>query len=225
MMITPFAIIFAFHERFHEILQGTGYTVECKQRITGLILAGGRATRMGGQDKGLVEINRQPMIAYVIHALRPQVSEILINANRNHGEYRKFGHPLVTDELAGFQGPLAGMAAALNQVSTDYLFTCPCDGPLLPADVVARLYQALSEQDAEICVAHDGDRLQPVCALIDCRLRDSLFAYLGGEDRKIEHWYRNHRLTEADFSDKKHCFQNANRPQDLDALSRYLKGC
>lgn len=198
--------------------------VVSKQKTTGLILAGGRATRMGGQDKGLVEINHQPMIAYVIHALRPQVSEIMINANRNHSEYRKFGHPLVADEITGFQGPLAGMAAALNRVSTDYLFTCPCDGPLLPADAVARLYAALREQDAEICAAHDGDRLQPVCALIDCRLRDSLLAYLGGEDRKIEHWYRNHRFAQADFSDKKHCFENANRPQDLGALSQYLKG-
>lgn len=177
---------------------------------------------MGGQDKGLVEINQQAMIAHVLHALRPQVSEIMINANRNHDEYRKYGYPLVSDELVGFQGPLAGMAAAMNQVSSDYLFTCPCDGPLLPEDVVARLYAALSEQDAQIGVVHDGDRLQPVCALIDCSLKHSLSAFLSGEDRKIEHWYRSHRLVQVDFSDKKHCFQNANTPQDLDTLSRFL---
>ncbi len=177
---------------------------------------------MGGRDKGLVEVNRQAMIAHVLRALRPQVSEIMINANRNHDAYRKYGYPLVSDELAGFQGPLAGMAAAMNRVSSDYLFTCPCDGPLLPGDVVARLYTALDEQDAQIGVVHDGDRLQPVCALIDCRLRHSLQAYLRGEDRKIEHWYRNHRLIQVDFSDKKHCFRNANTPQELDALSRHL---
>ena len=194
-----------------------------KHSITGLILAGGRARRMGGQDKGLVELNHQAMIEHVLRAIRPQVSDIMINANRNHDEYRKYGYPLISDELVGFQGPLAGMAAAMSQVSTDYLFTCPCDGPLLPEDVVERLYAALDEQDAEIGVVHDGDRLQPVCALIDCRLRDSLQAHLNGEDRKIEHWYRKHRLIQVDFSDKKHCFQNANTPQDLDTLSRYLR--
>ena len=194
-----------------------------KERITGIILAGGRATRMGGHDKGLVQINNQAMIVYVIDALRPQVAGIVLNVNRNKSMYKKFGYPIVADDLAGFQGPLAGMAAAMNKVSTDYIFTCPCDGPLLADDIVARMFTTINDQGAEICVANDGDRMQSVCALINCRLRESLFVYLAGEDRKIEHWYKQHKLAQADFSDKKHCFLNANRPQDLETISKHLK--
>ncbi len=193
-----------------------------KEGITGIILAGGRATRMGGQDKGLVEINGQAMIVYVINTLKPQVVEIAINANRNKSLYRKFGYPVIADDLTGFQGPLAGMAAAMNGVSTDYIFTCPCDGPLLPDDTVARLYAALTDQNAEICVAHDGKRVQSVYALVDCKLQGSLQKYLAGEDRKIEHWYAQHKLAQADFSDKPDCFLNINEMRDLAAISEHL---
>ena len=140
--------------------------------------------RIRGSSKSI----EQAMIVHVLRALQPQVSEIMINANRNHDEYQKYGYPLVPDELDGFQGPLAGMSAAMNRVSTDYLFTCPCDGPLLPEDVVARLYAGLDEQDAQIGVVHDGDRLQPVCALLDCRLKHSLSGvseWRGPQDRTL----------------------------------------
>ena len=195
-----------------------------KEKITGIILAGGQATRMGGQDKGLVKINDQAMIAYVINALKPQVAGIVINVNRNKSVYRKFGYPVIMDALTGFQGPLAGMAAAMDKVSTDYIFTCPCDGPLLPDDIVARLYAVLNDQGAEICVAHDGKRMQSVCALVDCKLQDSLQKYLAGEDRKIEHWYEQHKLVQADFSDKQGCFLNVNELHDLAAVSGHLMG-
>ncbi len=195
-----------------------------KNQVTGVILAGGRARRMGGEDKGLVQINNQAMISYVIDALHPQVAAIVLNINRNESTYRKFGYPIVADDLAGFQGPLAGMAAAMARVSTEYIFTCPCDGPLLARDIVARLFAAMAAEGGDICVPHDGDRLQSVCALIDCRLRESLLEYLTGKDRKIEHWYRQHKLVLADFSDEQRCFLNANSPRDLEAISTHLKG-
>ena len=190
-----------------------------KEDITGVILAGGQATRMGGQDKGLLQINDQPMIVHVINALKPQVAEILINANRNKNIYGKFGYPVIADDLTGFQGPLAGMAAAMNHTSTDYIFTCPCDGPLLPTGIVARLHTVLSRQEAEICVVHDGKRMQSVYALIDCQLQDSLREFLACGGRKIEHWYEQHNLVQADFSEMQDNFLNVNEQRDLAVVS------
>ena len=190
-----------------------------KDKITGVILAGGKATRMGGQDKGLVEISGCPMIVHVIHALQPQVSKILINANRNKNEYGRFGYPVIADDLDGFQGPLAGMAAAMNHTSAEFIFTCPCDGPMLPGNIVERLHSELSSQNAEVCVAHDGRRMQSVYALISCRLQESLRTYLAGGGRKIDSWYEMHALAQADFRDTKDCFLNVNQHSDLEEVS------
>ena len=204
-------------------LQISSKAVMDKEQITGVILAGGQATRMGGQDKGLLKINDQAMVVHVIKSLKPQVAGIVINANRNQGIYRKFGYPVIGDDLTGFQGPLAGMAAAMGYASTDYIFTCPCDGPLLPVDIVARLCTVLSGQDAEICVAHDGTRIQSVYALIDCRLHRSLREFLACGGRKIEHWYKQCNLVLADFSEPQDCFLNVNEQQDLAAVSARLE--
>ena len=191
--------------------------------VTGLILAGGKARRMGGQDKGLTEVNGQAMIIYAIKALKPQVSEILINANRNEEAYRQFGYPVFSDRLPDFQGPLAGIATAMERVTTRYLCTCPCDGPLLPNDLVARLYVRLTAQDSDIAVVHDGDRIQPVYALIDCKLRTSLQDFLLAGERKIDRWYDRHKLAKTDFSDKKNCFININTPADQTAFENYRR--
>lgn len=191
--------------------------------ICGLILAGGRATRMQGQDKGLVGLNHRPMVAYVLDALEPQVGGIAINANRNLERYRAFGSPVISDTLTGFQGPLAGMAAALAHCQTPYIVTVPCDGPLLPMDLVARLYAALQRQHAEISVAHDGKRMQPVFALIHRSLHASLLSYLEAGERKIDRWYERHRTTTTDFSDVPQAFLNVNTPQERIALENELK--
>lgn len=189
--------------------------------VTGVILAGGQARRMGGLDKGLTEINGQAMISYVIKALVPQVNDILINANRNEKAYRQFGYTVFADELEGFQGPLAGIATAMEKAATGYICTCPCDGPLLPDDLVARLYTHLTDRGSEISVVHDGDRMQPVYALINCKTRASLQDFLTAGGRKIDHWYDQRKLTEVDFSDKKDCFININTPEDQVTFENY----
>ncbi len=193
-----------------------------KENVTGIILAGGQARRMGGQDKGLIKINGLAMIEYVINALEPQVAKILINANRNQEIYAKFGYPVFSDELTDFQGPLAGIVAAMKKSTTKYICTCPCDGPLIANDLVVRLYAAVENHNSEIAVAHDGERMQPVYALIQCNLYESLENYLNNGERKIDLWFAQHKLIKVDFSDIKNCFMNINTPEDQNILAKLL---
>jgi molybdopterin-guanine dinucleotide biosynthesis protein A len=190
--------------------------------ITAIILAGGRATRMGGTDKGLVELAGRPMIAHVLAALAPQVERVLINANRNQARYAEFGHPVIADLDDGFLGPLAGLAAGLQAATTPLVLTAPCDCPLLPTDLVARLRAALAAADAEIAVPFDGERMQPVFALVRRELAGSLAGYLAGGDRKIDRWFAQHRLAQADFSDRPETFVNVNDPAERAALELRL---
>ncbi|MCU7906867.1 MAG: molybdenum cofactor guanylyltransferase [Candidatus Thiodiazotropha sp. (ex Epidulcina cf. delphinae)] len=186
--------------------------------ITAVILAGGRGSRMGGEDKGLIELHGEPLIQHIISAIEPRVGHVLINANRNLARYKQFGHPVVADSLADYQGPLAGFLAAIQVLSTRDMVTLPCDGPLLPEDLVERLVKARDKEDADIAVAHDGKRLQPVYALIPQDLNDSLQRYLDGGDRKIDLWYAKHRVAYADFSDLPRTFVNINTPQEWERL-------
>lgn len=192
------------------------------ENVSAVILAGGKARRMGGQDKGLLEINGRTMISYVIKCLQNQVHEILINANRNLKIYEKYGYKVFSDHLEDYQGPLAGIASAMEKATNNFICTCPCDGPLIPDDLVARLYTEMLIQKSEICVVHDGERIQPVYALIDCKLQPDLNKYLQSGERKIDHWYARHILTQVDFSDRKDCFLNVNTPDDLNILSEQL---
>ena len=191
--------------------------------ITGVILAGGKATRMGGEDKGLIKINGKAMISFVIELLKPQVDNLLINANRNIQAYKKFGYPVIADHLADYQGPLAGLAAAMDYVDTDFICSCPCDGPLIPDDLVDRLYTSLRKENAEISVAHDGNRIQPVYALLSSHLVSNLKQYLEKGERKIDLWFAQHKLIQVDFSDKAECFMNVNSREDQIAFSKQLE--
>ncbi|MBI2992637.1 MAG: molybdenum cofactor guanylyltransferase [Gammaproteobacteria bacterium] len=186
--------------------------------MTGVILAGGEARRMGGGDKGLVPLAGRPMIEYVLDVLRPQVSGVLINANRNLETYARLGCPVIADEFPGFNGPLAGMASALRAVRTPYLATVPCDSPFVPADLVARLAAALEQAGADICVAHNGERMQPVFSLMRSNLIDSLLLFLKRGGRKIDQWHAGHRTAIADFSDKPETFMNVNTPDELRSI-------
>lgn len=186
--------------------------------VTAVILAGGRGSRMGGLDKGLVELNGRPLIEHVISAIAGQVGALVINANRNLERYQAFGYPVITDSMLDYQGPLAGFLAAMAAVDSDDIVSLPCDAPLLCDDYVARLLQARERENADIAVAHDGRRMQPVHALIPVRLRDSLQRYLDGGDRKIDLWYAQHRLALADFSDVPSTFVNVNTPEERDRL-------
>ena len=190
-----------------------------RAEITAVILAGGMGRRMGGQDKGLVELDGEPLILHVIRALEPQVGEVLINANRNLHRYADFGHAVVRDDLEGFQGPLAGMLSAMRRAQTPLLLTVPCDAPLLPGDLAARLATDLREQDARIAVAHDGRRLQPVHALMETALADDLEAFLASGERKIDRWYARHPMSETDFSDRPETFVNVNTLEELGRLA------
>jgi len=191
--------------------------------ISGLILAGGRAQRMGGEDKGLVLLNDQAMIEYVLASLAPQVQSVAINANRSVEQYQAYGHPVIRDELSDFQGPLAGFASGLKQCSTDYMVTAPCDGPLLCNDYVQRLHQSAVVQGAQISVASDGKRLQPVYALLHQSLLPSLLDFLARGDRKIDLWYQQEGYAECDFSDRSDIFTNVNSREDLTNLGQQLK--
>lgn len=192
------------------------------EQVTGVILAGGRATRMGGVDKGLVPINGRPMIAWVIDALRPQVAEVLINANRNHDRYAEFGSKVIDDGDSEFRGPLAGMVSGMQAARTPWLAVVPCDSPLIASDLVERLYDAVAASGSRIAAAHDGKRLQPVCALLACDLLDDLAGYLDDGERKIDRWYARHGYTTVDFSDAATSFANINAPDDRRALEAAL---
>lgn len=185
----------------------TGYP---SQDITGVLLAGGQARRMGGIDKGLVPLRGRPMIEYALEALRPQVGRLLINANRNLETYARYGVPVVPDSISGYQGPLAGISSALSVVETPFLLTAPCDSPLFAPDLAACLYEALAATQADLAVAHDGRRQQPVFLLLRRELAADLQAYLEGGDRKIDLWFARHRVANADLSHRPDSFVNVN---------------
>ena len=191
-------------------------------QIDAVILAGGMARRMGGNDKGLVELNAQPMIKHAIDRIKPQVKEILINANRNQTSYAEFGYPVISDEDTGYLGPLAGMITAMGHTQADYLLVVPCDCPLLPTDLVARMLVQIENQGAELAVASDGKREQPVVLLLKPGLRDSMKAFLDAGERKIDFWYAKHDCVVTDFSDQPNAFVNVNTPEQKQQLAEAI---
>lgn len=202
---------------------GTATGVEDPRRtVTGVVLAGGRGQRMGGADKGLVLLAGRELARHVLDALRPQVHEVIINANRNTEAYARMGCRVIGDALGGFHGPLAGMASAMRAARTRYIATVPCDAPFLPVDLVARLYAGLRAARAEIAAAEDGERLQPVFALLDCALLPALETYLARGERKIDRWYAEHRCTRVSFADHPRAFLNVNTPEEIAAAEREL---
>jgi len=190
--------------------------------ITAVILAGGKARRMNGQDKGLITLHGRSMIDYIIHALQPQVGSILVNANRNTEQYAAFGLPVIADMLGDYFGPLAGMASGMNATKTTFIVTAPCDSPIIPDNLVETLYRALQENQADISVAHDGERMQPVFALLRCSLLASLLDYLNEGGRKIYTWFGKQPLALADFSGSADTFLNLNTPEDKQLLESRL---
>ncbi len=193
-----------------------------RHEVTGLLLAGGRATRMGGRDKGLIELAGRPLAAHVLAALTPQVDALLINANRHEAEYAALGAPVVRDPLDGFLGPLAGVLAGLEAASTPLVATLPCDSPFIPPDLVARMRAGLDRAGAEIAVAHDGERRQPVFMLLRTDLAPDLRSWLDQGGRKIDAWYEGHTIADADFSDAPETFININTPEERDAAADRL---
>ena len=194
-----------------------------REDITAVVLAGGRARRMGGNDKGLMEVAGKPMVAHTIDVLRPQTAEVIVNANRNADAYRAItGCRVIADTLGGFAGPLAGMASALEASATPLLLTAPCDSPLVAEELGPRLHAALARDGAEIAVAHDGERMQPVFALLTRGLLPDLLTFLRTGERKIDTWYATRHVVTADFSDILDTFLNVNTLQEHDRLEQRL---
>ncbi len=191
--------------------------------ITGLVLAGGRGSRMGGADKGLQTHQGLPLALHALLRLQPQVGAAMINANRNLAAYESMGVPVWPDPLADYPGPLAGVLAGLEHCETPYLVTVPCDTPAFPVDLVARLAAALETDGADIAMAatrEDGVlRAQPVFCLLRASLIDSLVRFLQGGQRKIDRWTGQHRCVSVAFDDAT-AFFNANTDAELRSLQR-----
>jgi molybdenum cofactor guanylyltransferase len=187
--------------------------------ITGLILAGGRASRMESRDKGLLIINGESFVSVIANRLAPQCKTLIINANRNIETYSATGYPVAEDTLSGFQGPLAGMLSGLKTMNTEWLITVPCDGPFLDPDYVHRMAAAVST-DSVIAIAKVDGRFQPVYTLIHHSLLLSLEGYLSSGERKIDRWVFQHNYEEVDFSDTPGMFENINTPEQLEQINK-----
>jgi molybdenum cofactor guanylyltransferase len=188
------------------------------EQISGLILAGGRGTRMGHVDKGLQNFRGAPMALHVMLRLQPQVGELMINANQNLAPYESFGVPVWPDAMQGYAGPRAGMQTGLVHCTTDYLVTAPCDSPFLPGDLVQRLADALLAADADLAVAvtgiGDARQVHPVFCLMKASLLQHLSEYLRDGGRKVDAWYRSLNMVEVDFADEA-AFRNINTVAEL----------
>jgi molybdenum cofactor guanylyltransferase len=196
--------------------------------ITGLILAGGRGSRMGGVDKGLQNFHGMPLALHTMLRLQPQVGTLMINANRNIAAYESFGVPVWPDVLPDFAGPLAGFLTGLERCETPWLVTVPCDTPLFPLDLVARLADAAQEQDAEIAMAagpeEDGQvHTQPVFCLMRVQLMESLVRFTHDGGRKIDAWTARHNTVIVPFDardDEPRPFCNVNTLAQLHQLEQ-----
>ena len=192
-----------------------------RDEVTGLVLAGGRGSRMGGVDKGLQLHRGVPLALHAMLRLATQVGQVMINANRNLGAYESFGVPVWPDALPDFAGPLAGFLAGLEHCETPWLVTVPCDMPDFPLDLVERLARFAEAEDAEIALAacpQDGvQRAQPVFCLMRASLLESLVRYTHGGGRKIDRWTAMHRAVEVAFDDPR-AFFNANTLAELQQL-------
>jgi molybdenum cofactor guanylyltransferase len=183
-------------------------------RITGLVLAGGQGSRLGGLDKGLVVWRGRPLIAHVIERFSPQVDGLLISANRNRERYAEFGQPVLADRIEGYAGPLAGLQAGLAACPTPLLAMVPCDAPRLPLDLVARLDEALSAESAAAAVAASEGKFQPTFLLCRRKLAPNLDTWLAAGGRKMADWLRAVGAVAVPFADTG-AFVNFNRPEDL----------
>ncbi len=194
---------------------GSAATAQVNAAVTGVILAGGMGRRMQGADKGLVVLQQAEMISWVIDTLRPSVAEVVINANRNLDDYKKYAVQVVPDSIDGYQGPLAGFEAGMSVAKTQWIYTCPCDSPMQSPLLLPHMFNSVTSNEAEIGVASDGNRTHPVFSLVKTDLLQSLRSYLASGERKIDRWFAQHKLVEVDCSEFKQSFVNINTEEDL----------
>ncbi|MDE1942450.1 MAG: molybdenum cofactor guanylyltransferase [Betaproteobacteria bacterium] len=189
--------------------------------VAGCILAGGAGLRMGGQDKGLLTWQGRPLIESVIARFQPQVDTLMLSANRHLQQYQAYGYPVLTDSEEGYAGPLAGIEQALKQAhgAHELVAVVPCDAPLLPLDLVARLHGSLAEADVDIAYAVTVGGDQPVFSLIKTSLLPSLSDYLRSGERKVQRWYGRCPCIAVPFDDQPAAFTNINTPDMLQGLT------
>jgi molybdopterin-guanine dinucleotide biosynthesis protein A len=195
--------------------------------ITGLILAGGRAQRMGGIDKGLIPFMGKPLIEHAITRLSPQVATILINANRNQDHYAQYGHAVIADHHADFAGPLAGFAVGLEHCKTEYLLSVPCDSPVFPLNLSERMLEAMITTQSDLVYASSVDPsgaiwTQPVFCLMRRSVKQSLQEFLDQGGRKIDRWFETLPSSTVIFTNES-AFANTNTPEELQALEQTLQ--
>ena len=201
--------------------------------VTGVVLAGGLSRRMGGGDKGLLELGGRTMLSHVVCRLRPQVDAVVINANGDAARFAPLELPVVPDTIAGFVGPLAGVLAGMlwasaNAPGARWVVTAAGDAPLLPSDLVERLAQAVENRPDAIALAQSNGELHPVIGLWPVALAEDLEEQLRGGVRKVLHWTKRHGTASVPFPPARVCgldidpFFNANTPQELDQLRTML---
>ncbi|MCQ8106184.1 molybdenum cofactor guanylyltransferase [Methylomonas sp. SURF-2] len=193
-----------------------------QNKVSGLVLAGGMAKRMAGRDKGLLLFKDRPLVAYALEAMEPLTDELFISANRNLDQYQRFGFRVIGDGNADFDGPLAGMLAAMRTAHNSLLLVMPCDSPLLVTAHAQYLLAALTDE-FDVAVAFDGRRLHPVFAAIRTNLQADLRDYLARGERKLQDWFERQRLLKVDFSAMPDIFANINTAEELADLERRVR--
>ena len=193
-----------------------------REQVTAVIIAGGKGRRFQGEDKGLILFHGRTIVARIVEQLSEQIPSIVINANRNLAQYRQFNVPVIADELSDYQGPLAGILMAMQWAQIEkqrHIIVLPCDAPFVCPHYVQRMMQALArDRLADIAVAFDGDRSQPLHAMITVSLQDNLKDYIKSGGRKVGHWYSQQKMVLVDFSDSAEMFQNINSADELTML-------
>ena len=195
-------------------------SAQIKDNITGILLAGGMARRMGGDDKGMLAASGKPLVEWTFARLAPQVKTTLINANRNADFYARYGR-VVADQVGGFCGPLAGIHAGMDAAATTWILSAPCDSPFMPSCLAAELFAAAERENADLAVAAADHRPQPVFMLAKTALKKNLAAFLSGGGRKIDLWYAPLAHAVVNFADAD-SFANINTPEELRAAESLL---
>ena len=190
--------------------------------ISAVILAGGKARRMGGQDKGLQILGKQSLIQHVINRLQPQIHQISINANQNQTEYAKFGFPVFSDELPDFQGPLSGMLTSIEKTKSDFILFTPCDTPFFPTNLLDKLKSAVENDRTLIVYACDEEREHPVFCLMSVQLKEKLRHYLASGERRVLQFMKENGGISVKFTKEEGNFENFNTLDDLKKNSNLI---
>ena len=192
-----------------------------KMDITAVILAGGKASRMEGLDKGLIKLANKPLIEYVINTIQQQVDQILISANRSIDQYHQFGFPVISDDKNEFNGPLSGICEALKRCNSKYLLVLPCDCPFIEADIIEKLYRSAEENNSDVVLIHDGQFLQPLFSLISKNSLASLEACIEAKNFKAKQWMTDQRHSIVE-DNRPNIFFNINNSSDLDSAEKLI---